>query len=86
MITQAPSTPRRPRQKDIDLKISAVVSSLSREWDLRFEVPKPNGTPSRRERTLEEECVFKIKYLTFKNTIDPVVRDFSHQADIVYSR
>jgi hypothetical protein len=87
MTTTVPFTSRKGNDDDINLKINTVISSLSYEWDLQLEVPKPGDSPSsRRLQTLPQKCVFKIKGLTFKNAIDTVLADFYYQADILYSR
>ena len=87
MTSAVPLTPRKGNGDEVNLKINTVVSSLSYEWDLQLEVPKPWDSPSsRRLQTLPQKCVFKIKGLTFKNAIDTVLADFYYQADILYSR
>ena len=85
--TAAPRTPKKLKEEDINLKIAAVVSSLSHEWDLRLVLPLPGDSPSKRvNQTLEQKCVFIIKALTFKDAIDSVLEDFRSQANILYSR
>jgi hypothetical protein len=87
MSTAVPLTPKKSKEDNINLKISAIVSSLSHEWDLQFELPKPGDSPSNRQnQTLAQRCVFTIKGLTFKNAIDSVLDDFYSQANIMYSR
>jgi hypothetical protein len=87
MSTAVPLTPKKSKEDNVNLKINAVVSSLSREWDLQFVLPVPGDSPSKRlNQTLAEKCVFKIKALTFKNAIDSVLEDFYSQANILYSR
>ena len=87
MSAAAPLTPKKLKRDDINLKISAVVSSLSHEWDLQLVLPLPGDSPSKRiNQTRSQKCVFMIKALTFKDAIDSVLDDFRSQADILYSQ
>jgi hypothetical protein len=87
MSTEVPLTPKKSKEDNINLKINAIVSSLSHEWDLQLELPKPGDSPSKRStQTLPQKCVFTIKFLTFKGAIDSVLNDFYSQANILYGR
>lgn len=83
----APRTPKKVKEENILLKITTIVSSLSHEWDLKLELPPPGDSPSNRQhQTLAQKCVFMIKGLTFKDSIDSVLNDFYSQANILYNR
>ena len=87
MSTTAPLTPKKSKEDNKNLKIRAIVSSLSQEWDLRLELPPPGDSPSNRQnQTVGQKCVFKITALTFKDSIDTVLEDFYSQANILYSQ
>lgn len=65
MCTAVPLTPRKSKEDNINLKISAIISSLSREWDLQLELPKPGDSPSNRQiQKLAQKCVFTIEGVT----------------------
>lgn len=86
MSTAVPLTPKKSKEENVNLKIAAVVSSLSHEWDLQLELPRSGDSPSNRQnQTLGQKCVFTIKGLTFKGSIDSVLKDFYSQANILYS-
>jgi hypothetical protein len=87
MSTEVPLTPKKSKEDNINLKINAIVSSLSHEWDSQLELHKPGDSPSNRlTKTLPQKYVFTIKFLAFRGAIDSVLNDFYSQANILYSR
>ena len=85
----APLTPRKTKKiEDINLKIKMVVEKLSYHWCLCLEPPPEADSPLKRSekpQTIEQEVVFKIKVLCFKELIDPLIQQFETEAKVMYS-
>jgi hypothetical protein len=83
----APLTPSKHKQiEEFNQKIEFIVgTSLNFNWDLNLPIPKPGESPSRREATVEQQIVSKIKALTFKGLIEPLIQRFCLEAQILYT-
>lgn len=88
-MAAVPLTPRKAKEiEEINLKIKMTVEKLSYRWGLCLDPPKDCDSPRKRSeepRTIEQEIVFKVKALCFRKAIDPLVKRFEDEAEVLYS-
>ena len=78
-LCTAPSTPRKSEdeKEEYRRKIRMTVDNLSWQWGLKLPVHSEGESPAKRSRTIENEIVSKIKFLCYRDAIDPLIEDDS---------
>jgi hypothetical protein len=83
-MDMAPRTPtKRAHSSDDHNLLNTRIHLLCKEWDLGLE-PKSDWSPRKGRDTLQDECLFGIKFLYHKERLNPALERFRHDAMILY--
>jgi hypothetical protein len=78
----APGTPQK-RADTSDETLNTRIHLLCKEWDLGLE-PKTDWSPKKSKDTVQDECLFGIRFLHHKGRLNPALERFRHKAMILY--
>ena len=76
-----PQTPSKKAQPNL---FDTKISLLSQEWDLRLRT-KDDYSPEKMNRSLNDQCLNKIRFLHHKKAFDHALHRFRTEATILYS-
>jgi hypothetical protein len=83
-MDMAPRTPtKRAHSSNGHNLLNTRIHLLCKEWDLGLE-PKSDWSPRKGRDTLQDECLFGIKFLYHKERLNPALERFRHDAMILY--